>query len=41
MSTYPTSKTVGPHSTGLFLSIFGPVLVAAIVLLLAVSLDIL
>jgi len=41
MSTYTTSKTVGPQFTGLFLSIFGPVLVAAIVLFLAVFLNIL
>lgn len=41
MSTYTTNKTAGRPISDLFLSILGPVLVAAIVLLLAMFLNIL
>ena len=41
MSTYPIDKGVGLAFTDVFLSIFGPVLAAAIVLFLASILNIL
>ena len=41
MSTYPIDQRPGLAVTDLFLSVFGPPLVAAVVLLLAIALNIL